>query len=339
MTRKKAWWIGILIVLALATLVIAESNIVKISRTSIAVNSWIHKSNGIQDADRTTMIVQKTLIKKNAAKIKQENPGIDPEQAPAMLSAIDGKKMAHYKTINGALLLQKEIYDSLADNGCTQSKLDQFKQESENAKCSLKELKSLTEEQVRIYKGTTKDEQAVKVAWSTYYTWESAVGGLSSDPLEDARFAELDNKINQESASGIAAAEEQAKAVTCSDIDPQDKSILEKEILVDGRNVLGGLQQIMNQMQGALQKVMHQLQGAVGGSKPLMNPLGVLTAMASGKPPIDMSVITDLQKTFEAIGSQLQAFSGSFGSFMQVAGSLVGVQIPLTPLQMPTFKP
>ena len=197
----------------------------------------------------------------------------------------------------------------------------------------------LTEEQVKIYKATTKDEQAVKVAWSNYYTWESAASGLSTDPLEDARIAEIDKKIHDESMAGIAAAEEQAKSVDGGDIDPQDKEVLEREVLVDGKNVLGGLQGIVNTMQEVIHELMRQVQGAAGGSKPSKSPLGMLTATASGKPPIDMTVITNLQKTFEAIGSQLQAFSGSFGSFMQAAGSLAGVQIPLTPLQMPSFKP
>ena len=220
MTKKKAWWIGVLLVLALATLVIGEINSAGTKKTAVVVDSWAHKSKGIQDADRTTAIVQRAKIKKNAAKIKQENPGIDPDKAPGMLAEIDRKKMEHYKTINGALQSQKGIYDSLANNNCTQSRLDQFKKESDDAHSSVKELKSLTEEQVKIYKATTKDEQAVKVAWSNYYTWESAASGLSTDPLEDARIAEIDKKIHDESMAGIAAAEEQAKSVDGGDIDP-----------------------------------------------------------------------------------------------------------------------
>lgn len=339
MPGRKAWWLGLVLLLFVATVVIGEINIAAARKTEIAVDARIHKCQGVLDADRTTEIVQKAKIKKDAEAIKQENQGVDPEKAPAMLAEIDQKKMPLYKTINRALLSQKEIYASQAENRCTQANIDQFNRDTEAAKAALKDLKSLTEEQVKIYRATTKDEQAIKVAWSNYYTWESAVSGLSSEPLEDARMAEIDTKIQEESTAGISAAEEQAKSVNGSDLEPADKQILEKEVLADGKNVLAGLQGIMNAMQIVIQDLMRQIQGSAGVPKVSKNPLGALSAMASGKPPIDMSVITNLQKTFESIGSQLQAFSGSFGSFMQAAGSLVGMQIPLTPLQMPIFKP
>lgn len=338
MKRKNVWIIAICLVLAIAAFVLAEINIAQTRKSSVAVSTWVHKSQGVQDADRTTVIAQKAKIKKNSEQIKKTNPSVDPEKAPEMLTQIDKNKMKHYKVINSALLLQKDIYEASATNSCNPEMLDRFKAESNSSRSSLKELRKLTDDQIYIYKATTKDQQAIDVANSTYYTWENAVNGLSADPIEDGKLAAIDKKIQDESESGINKANEQAKSVSPEDINQEDKAIIKDEILVSGNDVMQGMQAVMNEMQSVIQEVTKLINSAKGGSTG-GNPFGMIAKIANAKtPPIDMSVINDLQNIFNVMAKGISAFSNSFGFFMQSTGTLAGVQVQSMPmLNVPKF--
>lgn len=333
---------GILLLLALSIVVIAEINILQVKKSSVNVSTWIHKSHAIQDADRASIIAQKTKIRKNAPKMKTATKAeISPEKAPEMLTEIDRKKMEHYKTINGALLLQQTVYEEMAKGDGKSSSSDRLKTEIGAAQGALQELKKLTEKQIGIYKGTTNDAQAIKTAWSTYYTWESAVKGLSPEPLEDARIAEIDGKIASESNSGISASDSQLKEINAADLDSGDKDILKNEIVPSGRDVFSGVQAVMTQMQSIMQDFMKQMQGgsSSGGIPVIGNLFGGGKKSESGPTPFSPEAIQALQKSFEALAAQMQSFMGSFGPFMQTAGSLVGESVTAPTLAMPTFKP
>lgn len=338
MKRRIVLVIAICLVLIIAAFVVAEINLAQTRKSSIAVSTWVHKSQGVQDADRTTVIAQKAKIKKNKEQIKKTNPSIDPDKAPEMLSQIDKNKMKHYKVINSALILQNEIYKASAKNSSDPAMLDRFKTESNNARSSLKDLRKLTDEQINIYKATTKDQQAIDVANATYYTWENAVDGLSADPIEDGKLAALDKKIQDESEIGINKANEQAKSVSPEDVDQEDKSVIKDEILVSGNGVMQGMQVVLDEMQNVVQEVTKLLNSAKGGSTG-GNPLGMIANIANAKtPPIDMSVINDLQNIFNVMAQGISAFSNSFGGFMQSTGTLAGVQVQAMPtLNVPKF--
>lgn len=318
-SKSKVWMLALGLIAVAATLVIAEINIVQTRKSSIAVSTWVHKSRGIQDADRTTLVVQKAKIKKAAAQAKKTKTDIDPDKAVLTLTEIDKKKMEHYKVINSALLLQKDIYEALAEDKCSKEMLDRFDGESKSARGSLKELRTLTDEQIKIYKGTTKDTQAIGVANSTYYTWESAVSALSSNPIDDAKFAELDKKIQDESNSGVIAADAQAKSVSAADIDNNDKAIIRDEVLVSAKGVEQGMQDVVKEMQ----KVITELTKTLSGNKG--NPIAMVGKLFGGgkKPPAEITaVIEGLQQVFKMMEQQNSIFSGSLGSFVSSAGSL-----------------
>lgn len=340
MNRKK-WLLGLVFILCLATLVIAAVNLMPIKSSAVNVNSFIHRSKAVQDAERAAILAQKTKIRKQVASgtAKSKDKTVDPAKAPALLTEIDRKKMEQYKVINGALALQETVYNEMAANEGVSSKSGELKASIPKAKEALSALKKLTEEQVKIYKATTDDAQAIKVAWSTFYTWEAATGALSDQPLDDAAIARAEGKISAESAAGISAAEAQLKSIDKNDLDAADQDLLRNEILPSGRDVFSGLQAVMNQMQGIIQEFMKQMQGGSGGGNPLQMMGNLMGGKGDGgKPPFDPAALQALQASFQTLAGQLQGFMGSFGSFMQVAGGLVGESVSVPSLPMPVLK-
>ena len=342
LSRKKMV-LGLILVLCLATLVVAAVNLMPIKSSAVNVNSFIHRSKAVQDAERAAVVAQKTKIRKQVAsgKVKSKDKSVDPAKAPALLTELDRKKMDQYKVINGALVLQGEVYNEMAANDGVSGKASELKGEIPKAKEALGTLKKLTEQQVKIYKATTGDAQAIKVAWSTFYTWEAAVGALSDQPLDDAAIARAESKIGTESSAGISAAEAQLKSIDKNDLDAADQDLLRNEILPSGQDVFSGLQGVMDQMQTIIQEFTKQLQGGSGSSNPLQamgSLLGGKKSGDSGKPAFDPAALQSLQGTFQTLAGQLQGFMGSFGSFMQVAGGLVGETVSVPSVTMPVLK-
>ena len=99
-----------------------------------------------------------------------------------------------------------------------------------------------------------------------------------------------------------------------------------------------GMQAVMNEMQSVIQEVTKLINSAKGGSTG-GNPFGMIAKIANAKtPPIDMSVINDLQNIFNVMAKGISAFSNSFGFFMQSTGTLAGVQVQSMPmLNVPKF--
>ena len=248
--------------------------------------------------------------------------------------------MEHYKAINGTLEEQKNLMDAYANKSNTQEMQDNFKVSSDNAYSALKELRRLTDEQIDIYNQTTKDEQAIKTANSTYYTWENAVSGLSSEPLDDAKLAELDKKIHDSANEAVASANEEAKSVTPEDVAEEDKTIIKDELLTDGSSVQSGMRSTMEDMSVVFSEIIKVMQVATGKSS---NPLGkVIGAIKGSKSvPLDANVVEVLkvlQSFFNMMASNMASFDNSFGGLMQSTGAMAGVQVEQAPaLTVPSF--
>ena len=329
------------VLLALVTVAIGAIDLSGQSRKTLLANdSWTHQSRGVQDADRVVIVAQKAKIKKAHAQKKNAAKAMDPQKAVDSLNRIDREKMEHYKAINGTLEEQKNLMDAYANKSNTQEMQDNFKVSSDNAYSALKELRRLTDEQIDIYNQTTKDEQAIKTANSTYYTWENAVSGLSSEPLDDAKLAELDKKIHDSANEAVASANEEAKSVTPEDVAEEDKTIIKDELLTDGSSVQSGMRSTMEDMSVVFSEIIKVMQVATGKSS---NPLGkVIGAIKGSKSvPLDANVVEVLkmlQSFFNMMASNMASFDNSFGGLMQSTGAMAGVQVEQAPaLTVPSF--
>ncbi|MDO4987636.1 MAG: hypothetical protein Q4E17_01195 [Synergistes sp.] len=344
---------AVLTVFVFATIAIGMIDITGGGRKSaVVINTWIAQSRGAGNADRGALVAQKTKIAKlSKAKQTAKQPAkkasketMDPQKALASLANIDKEKMNHYKTINGVLSEQKALYEAQAkEKNDTASAEQNFGKSIENAKASLKELRRLTDEQIKIYKATTNDAQAIKTAEATYSTWASAVSALSVKPLEDSKLSDLDKKVHENANSAVVTAEEEMKTVSPADVSAEDKAILKDEVIADGGSIQNDMQSGMQELATVFNEIIKVIQSATSGkSGGALGGLGGALGLGGGSAPsvpFDANVLNVLQTFFNLIAQQMVAFNDSFGGFMQSAGTLAGVSVEKAPaLTMPTFN-
>lgn len=308
MSRRTLLWTVAGFLIFFAGIVIAQMAYDVLALNETAMSTESQELQGIQGADETTMVVQKTKMNKSGAAGKK---------AAGSLDAIHKQKLQQYKVINGALDTQKKLYAAQRDNDSSATRLSaSLKKEIPQAKDALKKLRKLTDDEVGLIKSTTKDAQAIKVAEASYASWKSAVDNLKEQPLTDNEMKTRNAAIRKNSDIAITNAHEQAKQVKSDELAPEDKNLLKTNVVANARNIFSNLEQIMNQMQS----MMKSLSGGAG-------PGG-----------IDMNAIQGLAGSFEGMAKQMQGFLGNFGPFAQTVGSLVGETVSVPKLAIPDFS-
>ncbi len=308
MSRRTLLWIIAGFFILCAGIVIAQMSLDVLALNETAVSAESQELQGIQGADETTMVVQKTKMNKSGAAGKK---------AAGSLDSIHKQKLQQYKVINGALDTQKKLYAAQRANDSSASRLStNLKKEIPQAKDALKKLRKLTDQEVALIKSSTKDAQAIKVAEASYASWKSAVDNLKEQPLSDNEMKTRNAAIRKNSDIAITNAHEQAKQVKSNELAPEDKNLLKTNVVANARTIFTNLEQIMSQMQS----VMKSLSGGAG-------PAG-----------IDMNAIQGLAGSFEGMAKHMQGFLGNFGPFAQTVGSLVGETVSVPKLAIPDFS-
>ena len=308
MSRKTLLWTVAGFIILCAGIVIAQMSLDVLALNETSVSAESQELQGIQGADETTMVVQKTKMNKSGAAGKKSAVSLD---------GIHKQKLQQYGVINGALNTQQKLYAAQRANDSSASSLSaSLKKGIPQAKEALKKLRKLTDDEVALIKSSTKDAQAIKVAEATYASWKSAVDNLKEQPLTDSEMKARDSAIRKNSDVAITNAHEQAKQVKSDELAPEDKSLLKTNVVGNARNIFSNLEQIMGQMQSA----MKSLSGGAG---------------AGG---IDMKALQGLSGSFEGVAKQMQGFLGNFGPFAQTVGSLVGETISIPSLSIPDLS-
>ncbi|MCF4152410.1 hypothetical protein L2W58_11445 [Dethiosulfovibrio sp. F2B] len=279
------------------------------NETSLAAES--QELQGIQGADETNMVVQKTKMKKSGAAGKK---------AARSMDKIHKDKLAQYTVINGALQTQKDLYGAHREGLDSQvaSLSAKLKKEIPQAKGALKKLRALTDEEVALIKSTTKDAQAIKGSEACYASWRSAVDSLKDQPLTANELKARNEGIRKNSDVAIENAHSQAKSIKSEDLAKEDKALLKKNVVGGAKNVFSGMESIMGNMQSVMQGLIGQMQ-------------------KGGMPNMDASSLQGLQGIFEGIGKQMQGFMKGFGPFAQTVGGLVGEKVSVPSLSIPDF--
>ncbi len=308
MSRKTFLWTVTVLLLLGAGLVIAQMALDALALNETSVAAETQELQGVQGADETTMVVQKTKMQKSGAAGKK---------ASASMDEIHKKKLPEYRTINGALDTQKKLYSAQRENDPQASRLAAaLKKEIPRAKESLKKLRGLTDQEIALIKSTTKDAQAIKVAESSYASWKSAVDHLKEQPLTDKELKARNEGIRKNSEVAVANAHDQAKTVKSEELAPEDKNVLKSNVVGGAKNIFSNLQQIMNNMQS----VMNALGGVSGGAG------------------LNINALQGLGGAFQGVAKQMQGFLGTYGPFAQTVGALVGEQISVPALSIPDFS-
>lgn len=308
MSRKTLFWTAIGFLILCAGIVIAQMNLTALTANETAMSAESQELQGIQGADETTMVVQKTKMNKSGASGKK---------AAVSLDGIHKQKLQQYRVINGALDTQKKLYAAQrADDPGASRLAASLKKEIPKARDALKKLRKLTDDEVALIRSTTKDAQAIKVAEASYASWKSAVDHLKDQPLTDGEMKARNESIRKNSEVAITNAHEQAKQVKSNELAPEDKTLLKTNVVANARNIFANLQQIMNQMQSVMQSIS-------GGA---------------GPGGIDVNALQQLAGTFEGMGKQMQGFLGNFGPFAQTVGALVGENVSVPTLAVPDFS-
>jgi hypothetical protein len=285
-------------------------NVLVQNETSIAAES--QELQGIQGADETTMVVQKTKMRKSGAAGKK---------AARSMDKIHQDKLTHYAVINGALQTQQDLYGAQREgqDGKAVSLSSKLEKEILQARESLKKLRTLTDEEVSLIKSTTKDAQAIKASEACYASWKSAVDALKTQPLSDAELKARNDGIRKNSDVAIENAHAQAKSIKSEDLAEEDKALLKKNVVAGARDVFAGMESIMNDMQSIMQGLVGQMQ------------------TSGGMPSMDPSSLQGIQGVLEGVGQQMQGFMQGFGPFAQTVGGLVGENVAVPSLAIPDF--
>lgn len=304
---------GVLVAIAvlICGLLIADMamNVLVQNETSIAAES--QELQGLQGADETNMVVQKTKMKKS---------GAAGQKAARSMDKIHQDKLSQYTVINGALQTQKDLYGAYREGQDSRaaSLSSKLKKEIPQAKGALKKLRALTDEETALIKSTTKDAKAIKGSEACYASWKSAVDALKDQPLSDRELKARNEGIRKNSDVVIENAHAQAKDIKPTDLAPEDKALLKKNVVGGAKNVFAGLESIMGNMQSMMQNLIGQMQGG-------------------GMPNLDASSLQGIQAMFEGIGGQMQGFMKGFGPFTQTVGGLVGEKVSVPSLSIPDF--
>ena len=279
------------------------------NETSLAAES--QELQGIQGADETNMVVQKTKMNKS---------GAAGQKAARSMDKIHKDKLSHYAVINGALQTQKDLYGAHREGQDSKiaSLSTKLKKEIPQAQASLKKLRALTDEEVSLIKATTKDAQAIKGSEACYASWKSAVDALKDQPLTASELKARNEGIRKNSDVAIDNAHSQAKSIKSEDLAEEDKALLKKNVVGGAKNVFAGMESIMSSMQSIMQGFIGQMQ-------------------KGGMPNMDASALQGIQGMFEGIGKQMQGFMQGFGPFAQTVGGLVGEKVSVPSLSIPDF--
>jgi len=305
--RKTFLWTVTALLLLGAGIVIAQMALdaLALNETSVAAES--QELQGVQGADETTMVVQKTKMQKSGASGKK---------ASASMDEIHKKKLPQYRVINGALDTQKKLYAAQRENSPRASGFSAaLKKEIPQAKDSLKKLRALTDQEVALIKSTTKDAQAIKVAEASYASWKSAVDHLKEQPLTEKELKARNQGIQKNSEIAVLNAHDQAKTVKSEELAPEDKNLLKSNVVGGAKNIFSNIQQIMSDMQS------------------VMNAFGGL----SGTTGLNVNALQGLGGAFQGVAKQMQGFLGNYGPFAQTVGALVGERVSVPTLSIPDF--
>ncbi|MDI9370364.1 MAG: hypothetical protein GX181_06040 [Synergistaceae bacterium] len=306
MSRKILFRAMVALLLLGAGAVIAQMALdsLALNETSVAAES--QELQGVQGADETTMVVQKAKMRKSGAEGKKASVSMDE---------IHKKKLPHYRTINGALDIQKRLYSAQRENSPRAKSLAaSLNQEIPKARDALKNLRVLTDQEVALINSTTKDAKAIKVAESSYSSWKSAVDHLKVEPLTDGELKARNRGIRSNSEAAVSNAHDQAKEIKSDDLSAEDKGVLKSNVVGSAKDIFSNLQQIM----GEMQKVMNALGGGTGG--------------------IDVMALQGLAGSMQGVAGNMQGFLGVFGPFAQTVGGLVGESIAVPSLSIPDFS-
>ena len=275
-----------------------------LNETSVAAES--QELQGVQGADETTMVVQKTKMRKS---------GAEGKKASATMDEIHKNKLPQYRTINGALEIQKKLYSAQRENSPQAKSLAaSLKQEIPKAREALKTLRSLTDQEVALINSTTRDAKAIKVAESSYASWKSAVDHLKEAPLTDGELKARNSGIRANSEAAVSNAHDQAREVKPDDLAPEDKGVLKTNVVAGAADIFSNLQNIISDMQ----TIMNALGGVKGGG-------------------IDINALQGLSGAMQGVARNMQGFLGVYGPFAQTVGGLVGEKVLVPSLPVPDF--
>ncbi|MDR2527950.1 MAG: hypothetical protein LBD04_02885 [Synergistaceae bacterium] len=319
------WALVVLLLLLFAALVVATAREAVVA-SNVSNTAAFHELSGIQGADTTQNVAQQKKVM-DAGK----------EAEAKELAEIRQKKVGHFRVISAAQEAQNNYYKANTEGGDISARRAELEQRIPEARGSLEEVRLLTDREVAILEELGNSEAAISIARSFYKALETTVNTLQVEDLTEQQMEEREKNIRIAGNSAIATAHNMARGFRQNDMNEEEKTTLDKDVVEPGEKAVKGLGSVLTNMpqiiwasfQGLSEsynvatQALKSYQNAQGGLGQMLHDLSYNQGMFS------RGNMSAYQKRLDAFSAGVQQFLGTYSPFVKTVGQSIGRQANL----------